>query len=67
MSEELKFISEAECFEEFYGVDGDGLCESEIASEGEQCDSSYCSVQGPTASRPLKTVKSLGRHPKTRL
>ena len=35
MSEELKSVTAAECFEEFYGVDGDGLGQGEMSCQEE--------------------------------
>ena len=35
MSEKLKIMRAVECFDESYGVDGDGLCEGEVAYEAE--------------------------------
>ena len=35
MSEELKTMRAGECFDDLYGVDGDGLCEGEVACDEE--------------------------------
>ncbi len=35
MSEKLKTMREGECLDDSYGLDGDGLCEGEVACEEE--------------------------------